>query len=110
VCDIIRRLFDVIGDAMASYEIVYILSPTISEDELPNAVNRIGDIIQRIGGSVTEVIQWGRKKMAYPIKKHSEGNYVLAKLEVNSSDIKELEAKLRLSGEVLRHLLVKLDD
>ena len=110
VCDIILRLFDVVGDGMASYELVYILSPTVSEDELPNMATKIGDIIQRIGGSVTEVIQLGRKKMAYPIKKHSEGNYVLAKLEMKPSGIKELDANLILSGEVLRHLLVKLDD
>jgi small subunit ribosomal protein S6 len=95
---------------MANYEIVYILSPSMNEDELSGVINKIGDIIQRIGGSVTEIIQWGRKKMAYPIKKHSEGNYVLAKVDIPPSCIKELEASLRLSGEVLRHLIVKLDE
>ena len=95
---------------MANYEIVYILSPSVNEDELSTLITRVGDIIQKIGGSVTEIIQWGRKKMAYPIKKHSEGNYVLAKVELPPSSIKELEANLRLSGEVLRHLIVKLDE
>ena len=95
---------------MANYEIVYILSPSMNEDELSSAINKVGDIIQRIGGSVTEIIQWGRKKMAYPIKKHSEGNYVLAKVDLPPSGIKELEAILTLSGEVLRHLIVKLDE
>jgi len=95
---------------MASYEIVYILSPSVDEDELSNVIKRVGDIIQRVGGSVSEIVQWGRRKMAYPIKKHSEGNYVLAKVELPTSSIKELEASLRLSGEVLRHLIVKLDE
>jgi len=82
----------------------------VSEEELSTVISRVSDIIQRIGGSVTDIMQWGRKKMAYPIKKHSEGNYVLAKIELQPSGIKELEASLRLSGEVIRHLIVKLDE
>lgn len=95
---------------MTSYELVYILSPSVNEEELSSVISRVSDMVQRIGGSVTEVIQWGRKKMAYPIKKHSEGNYVLAKIELQPSSIKELESSLKLSGEVIRHLIVKLDE
>jgi len=95
---------------MASYELVYILSPSVNEEELSSVISRVNDIIQRVGGNVIDIIQWGRKKMAYPIKKHTEGNYVLAKIELQPSCIKELEASLRLSGEVLRHLIVKLDE
>ncbi|MBM3149153.1 MAG: 30S ribosomal protein S6 [Chloroflexi bacterium] len=95
---------------MPSYELVFILSPDVTDEEVPNAINRVSDIIKKVGGSVNEIAQWGRKKMAYPIKKFAEGNYMLAKLELKPASIRELETSLRLSGEVLRHLLIRLDE
>jgi small subunit ribosomal protein S6 len=62
----------------------------------------------RIGGSVTEVVQWGKKKLAYPIKKFLEGHYVLAKLEMEATSARELETSLKLYDEVLRYLLIRL--
>ena len=53
---------------MPSYELVYIVSPEINEDELPKVVEKVSDMTGKIGGSVTEVVQWGRKKLAYPIR------------------------------------------
>ena len=93
---------------MPSYELVYIVSPEINEDELPRVLDRVSDMINKIGGSVTEVVQWGRKKLAYPIQKFIEGHYVLAKLEIEAASAKELETSLRLYDEVLRYLLIRL--
>lgn len=93
---------------MSCYELVFILRPDVTDEEVPDAVNRVSEIVKKVDGSVSEVIQWGRKKMAYPIKKFAEGNYVLAKLELKPTSTKELEASLKLSSEVLRHLLVRL--
>jgi small subunit ribosomal protein S6 len=95
---------------MPTYELVLIISPRVADEEVPNVVTKLSELIKKIGGSVDEVNQWGRKKLCYPIKRASEGNYVLAKLKLKPASTKELDANLRLSGEVLRHLLIKSVD
>lgn len=95
---------------MPNYELVLIIKPEIADEEVPNLITKLNEMIKKIGGSVDEVNQWGRKKLAYPIRKCAEGNYLLAKLKLKPASTKELEASLRLSGEVLRHLLTKVAD
>ena len=92
---------------MASYELVFIVSPEVTDDEITNSVNKVSEMIGQLGGSVTEVSHWGKKKFTYPIKRFTEGNYVLAKVELAPASIKKLDSNLRMSGEVLRHLLVR---
>ncbi len=95
---------------MPSYELMLIITPEVDDKEVPNVVNKIAELIKKIGGSVNEVNQWGRKRLAYPIRRYTEGNYVLAKLNMKPSLTKELDTNLRLNGEILRHLLIKLVD
>jgi len=95
------------GVRMANYELVFIVSPEVADDEMANAISKVSDLIGRIGGVVGEVSQWGRKKLTYPVKRFTEGNYVLAKVELKPASVKELEANLRMSGDILRHLLVR---
>jgi small subunit ribosomal protein S6 len=92
-----------------NYELVYIVSPKITDGELPGVLSRVSESVSKIGGSVTEVVQWGRKRLAYPVKKFQEGNYVLARIEMKPAATKELEANLKLSNEVIRHLLIRSD-
>jgi len=103
-------LLDGEGDRMPSYELVFIISPEVTDEEVPNTVTKVSEIISKIGGNVTETSQWGRRKLAYPIKRFTEGNYVLAQIELEPPSIKELEANLRVSDEVLRHLLIRSSD
>jgi small subunit ribosomal protein S6 len=70
----------------------------------------VSQFITERGGSITEVKQWGRKKLAYPIKNHNEGNYVLTIFKMDPNLTAELESSLELSEEILRHLLVRLSD
>ncbi len=95
---------------MSNYEVVFIISPEVTDEDVPNTIDKISELVSKSGGSVTEVSQWGRRKLAYPIKRFTEGNYVLAQLELKPSLTMELEANLRLSNDVLRHLLIKLGD
>ncbi|MBM3120195.1 MAG: 30S ribosomal protein S6 [Chloroflexi bacterium] len=95
---------------MPNYELVLIISPEVADEDMPNVITKLSELIKKNDGSVDEVNQWGRKKLTYPIKRCVEGNYVLAKLKLKPASTKELDANLRLSGEVLRHLLVKLID
>ena len=100
-------LLDCEGERMTSYELVFIISPEVTDEEVPSTVTEVSEIVNKIGGNVTETSQWGRRKLAYPIKRFTEGNYVLAQIELEPALTKELEANLRVSDEVLRHLLIR---
>lgn len=94
---------------MREYELVVILSPEVPEDEVPAAVERIQQSIRSRGGEVTEVDHWGRRKLAYPIQRYTEGNYLITHIRMDPERTKELEAGLQISEEVIRHLLVRKD-
>jgi small subunit ribosomal protein S6 len=98
----------VVGDKkLQDYELVYILIPDLAEDALETRINNISQFITSREGVITDVQKWGKKKLAYPIKHFLEGNYILAKFQMKPSRAKELEANLRISEEVIRHLLIK---
>jgi small subunit ribosomal protein S6 len=92
---------------MPNYELVLIISPEVTDEEMPDFITKLSELISKTGGSVDEVNQWGRKKLAYPIKRFTEGNYVLTKLQLKPASTKDIEANFRLSGKILRHLLVR---
>jgi small subunit ribosomal protein S6 len=95
---------------MFSYELVLIVSPEVVDEEMPEFITKLSELVNKVGGSVDEVNQWGRRKLAYPIKRSTEGNYLLTKVKMKPTMTKELEANLRLSGKVLRHLLIRSGD
>jgi small subunit ribosomal protein S6 len=95
---------------MPNYELVLIISPEVVDEEVPDVVTKLSELVGKMEGSVEEVNQWGRRRLAYPIEKSTEGNYVLAKLKLKPGLTKELEANLQLSGKILRHLLIRSGD
>jgi small subunit ribosomal protein S6 len=94
---------------LRDYELVVIISPEVADDSLDGIIDNISRLITQDGGTVDEVDRWGKRKLAYPIKHFLEGSYVLVRCKLKSASGKELEANLRISEEVLRHLLVRLD-
>ena len=93
------------------YELIVILDPELGEEEVPDAIERlVRRPIEDRGGEVSEVANWGHRKLAYPIQKKSEGNYVLTQLRLDPQQTKELEQRLMISEEVMRHLLIRLDE
>jgi small subunit ribosomal protein S6 len=95
---------------LRDYELVLVISPEVAEEELPTSVERINQLIAHRGGSITHTDYWGKRRLAYPIKRFLEGSYVLAQLKLEPESTEELEAHLQISEEVLRHLLVRLSD
>ncbi len=95
---------------MPNYELIYIVSPEVTDEELPDVLNKVDEAVGKTGGSVIEVAQWGRKKFAYPIKRFLEGNYVYTKLDIKPASTKELEVNFSLSDNILRHLLIRLQE
>jgi len=95
---------------LRDYELVVIIKPSVADDEVPATVEKTSQYITERGGSVAEVNQWGRKKLAYPIKDFTEGNYVLTQFSMDPESTTELEANLELSEDILRYLLVRLSE
>ena len=96
---------------MRQYELIVIISAQVADEEMPDTIDRlIRHPIEGQGGEIKEVNQWGRRKLAYPIQKQFEGNYVLTQLRLDPLRTKELEQRLLISEDVIRHLLIRLDD
>lgn len=95
---------------MRDYELVVVVSPSVTDDEVSTTIEKINQFISERSGSTTEVNQWGRRKLAYPIKNFTEGNYFLTQFKMDPQLTAELEVSLELWDEVLRHLLVRLGD
>ena len=94
---------------MRDYELTVVFSPEIAEEDLPAEIERVNDLIAQKGGIVGEANKWGRRRLAYPIKRHREGNYVLTPLKLQADVAAELERNLRGFDQILRYLLVKVE-
>jgi small subunit ribosomal protein S6 len=92
---------------MNDYELMYVLHPRLTAEELESAVERISGQITGAGGEIVSVDQWGRRRLAYPIDRNLEGYYVLTTYNSEPSAGTELEAQLNLAEDVLRHLLIR---
>lgn len=95
---------------MREYELVVVIDPELEEEQFTAALDKIRQSVSNRGGEVVDVDRWGRKKLAYPIKNRLEGNYVVNHIRLDPSQTAELESSLRLSEEVLRHLLIRSED
>ena len=105
-----RKVSEVEDKQIRDYELVVIISPEVGEEKLSTTIDNITQFITERGGTISNTEQWGKKKLAYPIKHFMEGKYVLRWFKLRAALTKELEANLQISEEVLRHLLIKLGD
>jgi small subunit ribosomal protein S6 len=92
------------------YELAVVISPDITDEEAPEAYERVRQMVTSRGGEVINEDVWGRKKLAYPIGKHLEGNYVFTDIKLPPERVRDLESGLQISEEVLRHMLIRKDD
>jgi len=95
---------------MQNYELVTIISPEVDDERMLEVADKMNQLISDKDGVVEETERWGMKKLAYPIKRFMEGNYIVTRFKLEPKFIKELETNLRASEEVLRHLVVKVGD
>ena len=93
--------------ALRDYELVVILSPEIGDDTVSASIQRVQESVTSRGGEVVDVNHWGRRRLAYPIKRHLEGNYVVSQIKLDPGQIPDLESTLRISEDVIRHLIVR---
>lgn len=96
------------NNKLRDYELVYIVKPETDEESLESATGNVNQFITGNGGIVSEEERWGKRKLAYPINRFQEGNYVLTRFKMEPVWSKGLEASLEISEDVLRHLLIRV--
>ena len=92
---------------MNKYELAVVLSAKLEDDERAAAIEKVQGYITRFGGTVTNVDEWGKKRLAYEIQKMKEGFYYFIQFEAESSAPAEIESRIRIMDNVLRYLVVK---
>ena len=96
-------------NTMREYELIYILTPELGDEAVPNAMERINQMIAVRGATVVQSERWGRRRLAYPLKRFLEGTYVINQLQITPERAAEVENGRKLTEDVLRHLLVRKD-
>jgi small subunit ribosomal protein S6 len=91
---------------MRLYEVVYILDPVLEESAVTGKLEKFHELATAHGGEVSAVDHWGNRQLAYPIRKHTTGYYVVAQFTAKPDALPEFERLLKLDEEVLRYLLV----
>ncbi|MDO8885597.1 30S ribosomal protein S6 [Candidatus Oleimmundimicrobium sp.] len=92
---------------MRNYELMVIVDSTLDAETSEKVITKINKLIEKNGGKVSKSEKWGRKKLAYPIKKYNEGDYHLVTFEGESETVSELERVLRITDQILRIMIVK---
>jgi len=95
---------------MHNYEFTFIVRADVEDEGRTGVVEKVGQFITDGGGQVSNVDHWGRRRLAYPIQKQREGYYVLMQVQLDPQSINELERNLKLTEEVIRYLLVRVED
>ena len=95
---------------MRPYEVMIILDPTLDDETVRAEVDRTTELIKTKGGEPGRVERWGKRRLAYEIRKHREGNYVLVQAQAEPSVMSDLDRALTLADGVLRHKVVHLPE
>jgi small subunit ribosomal protein S6 len=95
---------------MRRYEQIYILRPSLSEDEINTVVENTNQIITDEKGCIISNMKWGMKKLAYPIKKELQGYYIFSDFATTPAAVAEVERKFRIDDSVLKYMSIKLSD
>ncbi|MBQ3974092.1 MAG: 30S ribosomal protein S6 [Lachnospiraceae bacterium] len=95
---------------MSKYELAVVVNAQIDDEARTAVVDRAKELIARFGGTVTNVDDWGKKKLAYEIQKMNEGFYYFIQFEAEGSAIAEIESRMRIADNVIRYLCVKQEE
>lgn len=95
---------------MTKYELAVVVSAKLEEEDRANAVEKVKALIERFGGQITNVDDWGKKRLAYEIQKMKEGFYYFIQFDAETSAPAEIESRMRIMDGVIRYLCVKQDE
>ena len=92
------------------YELVYILPPDTTEQQVTDLHGQLDAVVSRLQGNFEKTENWGRKRLAYDIGHHREGTYVVETITGSGELMKEIDRRLRVIDQVIRHLIVRVDE
>ena len=92
------------------YELVYVVSPVATDEQVSELHTQIEGVVQRMGGRVEKTENWGRRRLAYEIGHQKEGTYVLEVITGSGDLMKEIDRRLKVIDYVIRHLIVRVDE
>ena len=92
---------------MRKYELVWILGGDVDEEQGAESIEKITSLVADAGGEVTGTDIWGKRALAYPIKKNSEGYYLQANFEIDGPQVQDFERAIYADQSIIRHLLVR---
>jgi small subunit ribosomal protein S6 len=92
------------------YELIYIVSSEATEQQVADLHTQVEDIVGRFSGKLDKSDNWGRRRLAYEIGPHKEGTYVLELISGTGELMKEIDRRLRVSDQVIRHMVVRIDE
>ncbi len=95
---------------MNKYELAVVVSAKIEDDERAATVDKCKALIERFGGQITNVDDWGKKKLAYEIQKMSEAFYYFIQFDAEPTAPAEIESRVRIIDNVIRYLVVRQDE
>jgi small subunit ribosomal protein S6 len=98
------------GMMKRKYEIGVVINPEATEEEVKKIIDSVAAIIKKREGSIENIDEWGRRKLAYPVQKHKEGIYVFINTDMPGATFFEIERRLKLSEKVMRFVILRLDD
>ena len=92
------------------YELLYLLPPDSTEQQVAELHEQIASVVSRLNGQIEKTDNWGRRRLAYEIGPHKEGVYVLELINGSGDLMKELDRRLRVLDQVIRHIVVRVDE
>ena len=95
---------------MKKYELAVVVSAMIEDDARTAVVDKCKALVERFGGKIADVEEWGKKKLAYEIQKMTEGYYYFIHFDAESEAIAEIDSRLRIMDGVIRYLCVRQDE
>ncbi len=94
---------------MKKYELMFIVN-VANEETIKAAIEVVKATIAKIGGTIDKEDEWGKRQLAYEVKHQNEGYYVVVDFQADPAQIKELDRVIKIHEEIIRHIIVKLDD
>ncbi|MBQ1391377.1 MAG: 30S ribosomal protein S6 [Firmicutes bacterium] len=94
---------------MINYEVLFVIDPTLEDEKKEAAVARVQEVITAEGGEVLDVDVWGLRDLAYPIQKKTTGYYAVIEFKAGAELPAELDRRLRISDDFMRHIIVNKD-
>lgn len=96
--------------SIMQYELLYIVPTTFTDEDVGTVEGNVKALLEKHGASVTDTKRLGKFRFAYPLKKQRHGHYVLVQIETEPKTVAKIDESLRISNEVLRHLILRADE